>query len=457
MLVRERASEVPRLDPPAPLESLPPPEPLPPEPICEDESEEDPPPARTSIRVSLFFDGTANNRANTRARLRDTEVYRDNADEGSFQNDYTNISKLETLCLGDDTFAHAYSIYVEGIGTTNGEGDTTIGLALGTGGTGVPAKVQRGVNELLRSIRELGIARGVIIERIHLDAFGFSRGAAAARYFVHYILDENPLQPRIESGGHPVEQLQVNFIGLFDTVASYGIQHSNDTAELSLDAITAALKVVHLAAGEEHRANFRLTDIASAIGAGIGIEIYLPGVHSDVGGGYTDFSDEVDLQILNFNVLWSTSRLEARFERERAWLIESGWYLPDEIQAVDFWNRLKVTKRGIRNRYDRIPLQHMANFAIESGLTFEPVADHHPVPAALAGIRDTIDAHVAAHRGGGSTAEHWINMRGAAFQALRHDFLHWSGYYGATMGANDPQFSNGDAMTGTRQRIVQAG
>jgi hypothetical protein len=456
VLMREHAAGVPRLDPPAPIECLPP-EPEAPEPICEEEPEDEPPPAKTSIRVSLFFDGTANNRANTRARLRNTEVYQDNADEGSFQNDYTNVSRLETLCLGDDTFAHSYSIYVEGIGTTNGEGDSLKGLALGTGDTGVPAKVRRGVNELLRSIRELGIARGVIIERIHLDAFGFSRGAAAARYFIHYILTEVPLQPRIEAIGHPVEQLQVNFIGLFDTVASYGMDHSNDTAELSLDAVRSALKVVHLAAAEEHRANFRLTDIASAIGAGIGIEIFLPGVHSDIGGGYTDFSDEVDLQILNFNVMYSTSTLEARFERERAWLIESGWYRAEEIQAVDFWNRLKVTRRNIRNRYDRIPLKHMANFAIESGLTFEPVGDHHPIPVLLLGVNATIAAHVAAHRGGGSTSGHWIDMRGADFQTLRHDYLHWSGYYGATMGANDPQFTNNDPLAGQRRRVVQAG
>jgi hypothetical protein len=457
VLVRERASEAPRLDPP--LECLPPEPapPEPPEPIFEDGPEDEPPPARTSIRVSLFFDGTANNRANTRARLNNTQAFQDNADQGSFQNAYTNVSKLETLCRGDDGFAHSYSIYVEGIGTTNGAGDSTMGLGLGTGATGVPAKVIAGVNELLRSIRELGIARGVIIDRIHLDAFGFSRGAAAARYFVHYILTENPLQPRIEAGGHPVEQLQVNFVGLFDTVASYGIVHSNDTAELHLDAITAALKVVHLAAGEEHRANFRLTDIASAIGAGTGIEIYLPGVHSDIGGGYVDFSDETDLIMLNFNVMWSTQALEQRFAREREWLIDSGWYLPTEIAEVDFWNRLKVSRRWIRNRYDRIPLQHMADFAIESGLTFDPIATHHPIPPALHGIRDTVAAHVAAHRGGGSTAEHWINMRSPAFRVLRNQYLHFSAYYGATMGANDPQFDTGNALTGNRQRIVQAG
>lgn len=146
--------------------------------------------------------------------------------------------------------------------------------------------------------------------------------------------------------------------------------------------------------------------------------------------------------------------MEQRFERERAWLIESGWYRASELAAVNFWNELKATKRGIRNHYSRIPLQHMADFASETGLRFESIAVHHPIPAALAEVRDIIAAHVA---GGTSTPEHWINMRSAAFERLRHDYLHFSAYYGSTMGANAPQFSDGGAMHGRRQRIVQAG
>lgn len=457
IMLRER-SEIPRLDPrlddPGRID---PREPEPPEPI-EEQPEDDPPLAKTTIRVSLFFDGTANNRANTRARELDSDVYQDNKSEGSFQNDYTNVSRLETLLIGDDTFEHSFSIYVEGIGTTDGEGDSLYGMAFGMGSTGVKAKVENGVNELLRGIRELGIASGKIIERIHLDAFGFSRGAAAARYFVHFVLEgDNPLQPRIEARGHPVELLEVNFIGLFDTVASYGLKHSNDTSDLSLDAIRAAKKVLQLAAAEEHRKNFRLTDISSAVGAGIGTELYLPGVHSDIGGGYTDLYDEVELQIMDFDG-FSTDAMERRFEHERAWLIESGWYRESEIAAVNFWNELEVTKRGIRNHYDRIPLQHMADYASKTGLSFEPVAEHHPIPQELAEIRDLVAAHVAEHDGGNtSTAEHWIEMRGPAFQTLRHDYLHFSAFYGSTMGANAPQWSTGGQMAGRRQRVVQAG
>lgn len=458
LLMQVRQGEVARLDSPARLDPTPD-EPPPPEPIAQDEPEDEPPPAKTTIRVSLFFDGTANNRANTQAREADSAVYKKHKKQGSFQNDYTNVSRLETLCLGDNTFEHSYSIYVEGIGTTDGKSDSLPGMGLGTGSTGVKAKVEAGVNELLRGLRELDIADGEVIERIHVDAFGFSRGAAAARYFVHFVLNgSNPLQPRIEARGHPVERLEVNFIGLFDTVASYGLKHSNDTAELSLDAVRAAKKVVQLAAAEEHRKNFRLTDITSAVGAGVGIELYLPGVHSDIGGGYTDHSEEVKLQILDFDRI-STASLKRRFERERAWLIESGWYLPSEIADVNFWNELKVTRRGIRNHYNRIPLQHMADFASETGLSFEPMSVHHPVPPELAEVHGIINAHVAAHVAGAatSTAEHWISMRGEAFQRLRHDYLHFSAYFGSTLGANAPQFSEGGAMSGERQRIVQAG
>jgi hypothetical protein len=150
--------------------------------------------------------------------------------------------------------------------------------------------------------------------------------------------------------------------------------------------------------------------------------------------------------------------MEQRFVQEREWLIDSGWYREAEIAEVNFWNELRVTKRGISNQYNRIPLQHMADFASTTGLTFHPIADHYPIPDDLAVVAGMIAAHVATHTGAAtSTAQTWINMRGAAFQALRHDYLHFSAYYGSTAGSNAPQWSAGGAMTGARQRIVQAG
>ena len=47
---------------------------------------------------------------------------------------------------------------------------------------------------------------------------------------------------------------------------------------------------MHLVAAEEHRKNVSLTDIASA--GSKGRELFLPGVHSDIGGDYRDEASE---------------------------------------------------------------------------------------------------------------------------------------------------------------------
>lgn len=447
---RQRSAPSPQPQPDRPEE----PEERPEDPQEEEEDEDDPPPARTSIRISLFFDGTANNRTNVSHRLRDTETWQDNDDEGSFQNDYSNVARMEWRYIDAPDFEHSFSIYVEGIGTTNSTGDTTIGLALGTGGTGVVAKVRKGIREAIRGIRNLGLAEGEIIERLHVDATGFSRGAAASRHFVHRVLSEDPFQPQVEALGYTVEEFEVNFVGLYDTVASYGVAHYNDTSDLSLDAVRDALSVVQLAAAEEHRKNFRLTNIDSAVNAGVGIELYLPGVHSDIGGGYVDHYAETDLVVLDFNAMRTRASLAARFERERQWLTSTGWYTDDEIDEPNWWNELKVNRTGIRKQYTYIPLGHMTAFAERTGLNFDPIDQHYPIPGALAAIKALVDAHVAAHEGGGSTAEHWINMNTPVYRTLRHDYLHFSAYYNIS---NPPQWSNGDAMNGVRQRIVQDG
>ena len=177
VLMRERPAAAPRVSS-GPIECVAPPEPLvsEPEPVCEDEPEEDPPPARTSIRVSIFFDGTANNRSNTLDRLNHRQAFVDHHEDDSFTNDYTNVSRLEQRYIGDSSFEHSISIYVEGAGTANHQGDDGEGLGLGTGETGVDAKCNKGIRAVTRSIRDLHLASGTIIERLHLDAFGFSRG-----------------------------------------------------------------------------------------------------------------------------------------------------------------------------------------------------------------------------------------------------------------------------------------
>jgi len=134
---------------------------------------------------------------------------------------------------------------------------------------------------------------------LSLDVFGFSRGAAAARHFIHQaMLDkqiQNQLVDELKYKLQP-KAVKVHFVGLYDTVSIHGVLKTalgigySNTISLNLDAITHAKQVVQLAAADEHREYFSLTDIHSA--RGNGREIFLPGVHSDIGGAYRDAGNE---------------------------------------------------------------------------------------------------------------------------------------------------------------------
>jgi hypothetical protein len=94
-------------------------------------------------------------------------------------------------------------------------------------------------------------------------------------------------------GGFPVE---FDFLGIFDTVASVGVGNTVAgrnghgawaDAEDSL-RIPAGLKCLHLVAAHELRRSFPLDSISvnGVVPAGCK-EIVVPGVHSDIGGGYS--------------------------------------------------------------------------------------------------------------------------------------------------------------------------
>ena len=410
---------------------------------------------KIKIRSSLFFDGTGNNRTNVGlGKGGATLIGKD-----SYLAAESNVSRLEKLWTRDKVADHSFSIYVEGIGTQDRGRDIPEGVVLGTGLTGVMAKVESGIEKLVSRIGKLegGVKN---IEYLHLDVFGFSRGAAAARNFVYATL-QNPgdtLRVKLTAKGFTVGKIEVKFMGLFDTVASYGIEHKNDTSDLNLDAVKKAARVVQLAASEEHRKNFRLTNIASA--KKNGLQIFLPGVHSDVGGGYNETGDatEENLQILDLDRAFRLSKADkAALEREQKWLLQSGWYSKEEINGVDFTNELTVTRRGISNRYSYVPLLLMSRLAGETGVRFSPrIETTYKVPEELRDVRKVIDGYVAGVSGGWeSNADDWFELNSQMMKDLRHRYLHFSAFFGSIAGANEPQFTNDDAVNGRRKRIIQ--
>ena len=61
--------------------------------------------------------------------------------------------------------------------------------------------------------------------------------------------------------------------------------HYQNVNDYGLWATKLAKNVIHICAMDEVRQNFALTDIQSSIDEGNGIEIFIPGCHTDIGGG----------------------------------------------------------------------------------------------------------------------------------------------------------------------------
>jgi hypothetical protein len=412
-----------------------------------------------TVRISAYFDDTLNNKFNTGLR----ESGDSSESGGSYENDYTNVARLEQNA---EQRMSGYDVggvvYVEGIGTEVGDSDSMWGAALGLGDTGVVAKVDRGLNAVIGIVRNL--AKDVPITHIHLDCFGFSRGAAAARHFVHKAIrdKETNLKTQLQREGYSVGDVKAKFVGLFDTVASYGRIRSNDTRDLDLDAIKVAESVLHLAAADEYREKFPLTNIASA--GSRGKEYFLPGVHSDVGGGYRRVADEKDLCVFSRSFSSSdAAKGRLALEREMEWLVRSGWYHKDEIESEivlinqqgDANLKIFASKKNISNQYSHIPLHIMAEHAFRAGLQFNAeLKRKFAVPSSLLSVDQKIRSHIAA---GGSCPEAWTYNSSPELQKVRHDFFHFSAVYGEVLGKDDPRWVDSGQNAQRREREIHAG
>ncbi len=261
------------------------------------------------VHIAVFFDGTGNNR-----------------DADSPSRRWSNVARLYDASI-NDTDRAIYRIYISGVGTAyNGTADGWLSSAgiwaedtLGGGGFGAGGdrRMDFGnltVNQRLRDVlianaarlggevaqyaaqsseksfsevnRALGKHR--LIKKINISVFGFSRGAALARAFTNRLFaDCEAVDGGLSYHGYP---LRFNFLGLFDTVASFGLPAQNvrtPFSERELRVPTAVQRCVHYVAGHEVRFAFPV-DLIRLNGklGGDWIEKTYPGVHSDVGGGY---------------------------------------------------------------------------------------------------------------------------------------------------------------------------
>lgn len=351
-----------------------------------------------SVTAAIFFDGTGNNRNNTAQRRMSVhnkqrpdapmtqeegidfkpegyEKYGRNKEgkpKDSYEAGYSNVSILERMNRLRKLPQKEISLYVEGIGTQNDKGDDLLGNSFGIFKTGIKNKVKIGVSRLAEQLAKvLEIQDDTFIEKITIDVFGFSRGATAARHFVSLMHAQTPLAAQL---GCPDAEVIIKFVGVFDTVSSYGVGvgFGSDVDGLGLDLSSVPTKMVHLVAGNEYRQNFSVTDITSSIQVGVGYELVLPGVHSDVGGSYGEVTDEEERHLL---------------DEERLTLIEQGWYRSEEITRTshpvydpETGYLLYTTHKSVGRRcdltweYQFIALGLMAEYAAKSDMKLEPLA-----------------------------------------------------------------------------------
>lgn len=180
-----------------------------------------------------------------------------NEDEAGEAKNETNVVRFRDAYIGN-------KFYLEGVGTRGG----FIGKLLG-GVAGIGGRLR--IHEALKALRS-NFAAGD--KDVHI--IGFSRGAALALDFANEVNEE-------------MNGAEVRFVGVWDTVASFGIPGNNLNIGWQLSLPPNVKRCYHAMALDERRGNFPLTRVKPAGGGSsspIRIqEVWFRGVHSDVGGG----------------------------------------------------------------------------------------------------------------------------------------------------------------------------
>lgn len=225
--------------------------------------------------IIICFDGTNN-------YPRDARQEREWLGMGNIEdNGITNILKLHSLFAGDlrnngSTVDGQRSFYYSGVGTYGGKLQRLFNAGFSPANLDV-ATIMHNAREDLRNTYEDG-------DRLFI--FGFSRGAAIARKFASRLSRHLPAaQSELEKGNS-----LIRFLGVFDTVASIGSPNLDDDSKPQSDVLfedqTISLHVeeaLHLVSLDDRRTAFMPTLMNQDTRIK---EIWFPGAHSDVGGGF---------------------------------------------------------------------------------------------------------------------------------------------------------------------------
>ena len=226
-----------------------------------------------ATRTLVFcFDGTGN----------------EPSDAGEFTEDQSvsNILKLHVLTGGNFAdpapSARQLNFYYNGIGTREGKRRIPLlGRLYAAGRSRLNMLIAPTFGDAKRILEEAAADFEAHYQPgDKLVLFGYSRGAALARKFAAMLLDDH-------------QDATVSFLGAFDTVAAMdGIHRRGEKVSSDVVFENGTLnprieKAVHLLAIDEDRVTFTPTLMNKDVERPQRIlEVWFPGVHGDVGGGY---------------------------------------------------------------------------------------------------------------------------------------------------------------------------
>ncbi|MGC3088943.1 hypothetical protein PA57_00485 [Pseudomonas aeruginosa] len=415
--------------------------------------------------------------------------------DNSYGNDVTNVARLydlypdNTLDPLEATADEAYiKVYLEGVGTHSGGEDSLYSQGTGQGPTGVLARIRQMPALVIKQVDLLrSLNPHLLVERIEIDLFVFSRGAAAARHCANELLKgPDSLLAQALPAGSPLfarcfawrrgADFALNFIGLFDTVA--GIiaplrgdfsPHDGRNAGLALGlAPGCARRVVQLVAGNEYRHNFSLVRTDD--------DIRLPGAHADIGGGY--LPEAVEKVLLsrpesnrvsqgqaddNTEAYWRTRQcLERELPRWRPYVQRLGiatWSvaLPrrrGELPEKRVYAALS-SERRVRGELSRVYLRIMRELAVRVGVAFKVIEERDPalsIPDELRPIAAKLQAY--------ALGEDFTGLSEEEIALLCRRYIHLSAHWNAAKGKHNSalavMFINRPAEGGKRKEYPNA-
>ncbi len=178
------------------------------------------------------------------------------------------FSNIVLMCMNYD----GPFFYKTGPGTRLGKIGAGIGGAMGLGAS-------RRLTEQFKSLRNQFKNGDEVI-----DIIGFSRGAATARMFVDRINNEYD-DIENKNGSALTEPPEIRFLGIFDTVASFGFAWTDEEWNFQPRVPKIVRSVRHAMSMDERRETFDLDRIAEPYAPQQdAMEVWFRGGHSDIGG-----------------------------------------------------------------------------------------------------------------------------------------------------------------------------